>query len=77
MLSAQRPVKVIRLIAKETVEEIILKRSEAKLSLTQAVIEGGQFSGGVAADSTSQLADILKFGLDKMMSMEDEERWGQ
>ena len=68
--------KVIRLIAKETVEEIILKRSEAKLSLTQAVIEGGQFSGGVAAtDNNMELADILKFGLDKIMNDAEDDRY--
>ena len=37
-----RPVKVIRLIAQHTVEEIVLKRAHAKLELTNTVIEGGQ-----------------------------------
>ena len=39
-----RPVKVIRLIGKNTCEEIILKRAEAKLKLTESVMEGGHFS---------------------------------
>lgn len=70
-----RPVKIVRLIARETVEEIILKRSEAKLSLTQTVIEGGQLSGGVAEDTTIQLADILKYGLDKILNSDTNERY--
>ena len=37
-----RPVKVIRLIAQHSVEEIVLKRAHAKLELTNTVIEGGQ-----------------------------------
>jgi SNF2 family DNA or RNA helicase len=38
-----RPVKVIRLIGRNTVEEIILKRAEDKLKLTDTVIEKGKF----------------------------------
>eukprot|EP00731_Ephydatia_muelleri_P023270 Em0015g853a len=41
-----RPVKVIRLLGKNTVEKVILKRAYAKLELTATVIEGGQFSHG-------------------------------
>lgn len=37
-----RPVKIIRLVARNTVEEIILKRADDKLKLTNIVIEGGQ-----------------------------------
>ena len=65
-----RPVKVLRLVTRDTAEEIVLRRAEAKLSLTQTVIEGGQFSHGtvgMVADNATQLADILKFGLDKLM----------
>jgi len=50
-----RPVKVIRLIGSNTVEEIILKRAEEKLKLTEKVIEEGQFSLG--ASKTSLLTD--------------------
>ena len=55
-----RPVKVIRLLGRNTVEEIILRRAEAKLQLTNAIIEGGQFSLGASkaalvADSTLQV----------------------
>lgn len=67
---------MIRLVTRDTAEEIILRRAEAKLVLTQTVIEGGQFSHGTVdavADSTPQLADILKFGLDKIL--ESNERY--
>lgn len=39
--------KVIRLIGRNTVEEIILKRAEDKLKLTEKVIEEGEFSLGL------------------------------
>ncbi|XP_078700136.1 chromodomain-helicase-DNA-binding protein 1-like [Branchiostoma floridae x Branchiostoma belcheri] len=67
-----RPVKIIRLIGGSTVEEIILKRAEAKLKLTNSVIEGGQLSGlNSIADSGAQLSDILKFGLDKLFESDE------
>ena len=69
------PVKVLRLICRDTAEELILKRAEAKLSLTSAVIEGGQFSGmeqSAAGSSTQQqLVEILKCGLDRLMENEE------
>ncbi|KAI0219754.1 Chromodomain-helicase-DNA-binding protein 1-like [Lamellibrachia satsuma] len=70
-----RPVKVIRLLGRNTVEEIILKRAETKLQLTSAVIEGGHFSLGankdaLIADNNMQLQDILKFGVDKLLENE-------
>lgn len=40
--SFDRPVKVIRLVGRSTVEEIILRRADEKLKLTNKVIEGGQ-----------------------------------
>lgn len=46
-----RPVRIIRLIGHNTVEEIVLRRAEAKLKLTNTVIEGGQFSLGEAKES--------------------------
>ena len=38
--------KIIRLIGKNTVEEIILRRAEEKLKLTNTVIKEGEFSLG-------------------------------
>ena len=46
---------MIRLIGRSTVEEIILKRAEAKLKLTEAVIEGGQFSSESANSNKEDL----------------------
>lgn len=66
-----RPVKIIRLVAKNTVDEIILHRAKNKLLLTNTVIEGGQFSNiGVKADEL-QLSDILKFGLEDLLKTDD------
>uniref|UniRef100_A0A8C9FFC5 Chromodomain-helicase-DNA-binding protein 1-like n=1 Tax=Pavo cristatus TaxID=9049 RepID=A0A8C9FFC5_PAVCR len=41
------PVKIIRLIGRDTVEEIIYRRAASKLRLTNAIVEGGQFALGV------------------------------
>ncbi|KAH1186441.1 hypothetical protein KIL84_019190 [Mauremys mutica] len=72
-IGQNKPVKIIRLIGRDTVEEIIYRRAASKLQFTNTVIEGGQFALGVpkcqdAADM--QLSEILKFGLDKLLSLE-------
>uniref|UniRef100_A0A8C3XP41 Chromodomain-helicase-DNA-binding protein 1-like n=1 Tax=Chelydra serpentina TaxID=8475 RepID=A0A8C3XP41_CHESE len=72
-IGQNKPVKIIRLIGRDTVEEIIYRRAASKLRFTNTVIEGGQFALGVptcqeAADM--QLSEILKFGLDKLLSSE-------
>lgn len=41
---ALRAVKVIRLLGRDTVEEIIYSRAVSKLRLTKTVIEEGRFS---------------------------------
>ena len=61
--------KVIRLLGRSTVEEIILKRAEAKLRLTNAVIEGGQFSAGTSKDGSQLLADSNIQVLDKSLGL--------
>uniref|UniRef100_A0A665T2P1 Chromodomain helicase DNA binding protein 1-like n=1 Tax=Echeneis naucrates TaxID=173247 RepID=A0A665T2P1_ECHNA len=43
-IGQSRPVKVIRLLARDTVEEIMYSRSVSKLHLTNTVIEEGRFS---------------------------------
>jgi len=40
-------VKIIRLIGRDTIEEIIYRRAASKLRLTNAIVEGGQFALGV------------------------------
>ncbi|XP_066562122.1 chromodomain-helicase-DNA-binding protein 1-like [Amia ocellicauda] len=69
-----RPVKVIRLLARDTVEEVVYRRAASKLLLTSTVIEGGHFSLLDQADSGTaglQLHEILKFGVDKLLSSEE------
>ena len=44
-LGQTRPVKIIRLVSRNTVEEVILRRAEHKLNLTHSVMESGVFSG--------------------------------
>ncbi len=48
---------MIRLIGRDSVEEIVLRRAEAKLKLTNTVIEGGQFSLGANKEKESLIAD--------------------
>ncbi|XP_076870875.1 chromodomain-helicase-DNA-binding protein 1-like [Brachyhypopomus gauderio] len=70
-----RAVKVIRLLGRDTVEEIVYSRAVMKLRLTSTVIEEGRFSlleqpQGPAA-TAMQLSEILKFGVDKLLSTEE------
>ncbi|XP_013913283.1 PREDICTED: chromodomain-helicase-DNA-binding protein 1-like [Thamnophis sirtalis] len=72
-IGQNKPVKIIRLIGRDTVEEIIYRRAISKLQLTNTVIEGGQFALGAHKTrdiSDVQLNEILKFGLDKLLSSE-------
>lgn len=50
---SSRPVKVIRLVGRDTVEEVILRRADMKLKLTNKVVEGGQFSSIANANNTA------------------------
>ncbi|XP_027722501.1 chromodomain-helicase-DNA-binding protein 1-like isoform X1 [Vombatus ursinus] len=70
-IGQKKSVKIIRLIGRDTVEEIIYRRAASKLRLTNAIIEGGHLTLGVQkspAASDLQLSEILKFGLDKLLS---------
>ncbi|XP_039222478.1 chromodomain-helicase-DNA-binding protein 1-like isoform X3 [Crotalus tigris] len=72
-IGQKKPVKIIRLVGRDTVEEIIYRRAISKLQLTNTVIEGGQFALGAHKTqdiSDGQLNEILKFGLDKLLSSE-------
>ncbi|XP_061593050.1 chromodomain-helicase-DNA-binding protein 1-like isoform X2 [Cololabis saira] len=73
-IGQNRPVKVIRLLARDTVEEIMYSRAASKLQLTHAVIEEGRFSLLDQAQSAAaglQLSEILKFGIDKLLSSDE------
>lgn len=69
-----RPVKVIRLLGRDTVEEMVYSRAVSKLRLTDTVIEEGRFSlldQAQSAPTGLQLSEILKFGVDKLLSSEE------
>ncbi|XP_038613641.1 chromodomain-helicase-DNA-binding protein 1-like isoform X1 [Tachyglossus aculeatus] len=73
-IGQSKPVKIIRLIGRDTVEEIIYRTAVSKLRLTNAIMEGGHFTLGPLeepAPSAMQLSEILKFGLDKLLSSEE------
>ncbi|XP_006132936.2 chromodomain-helicase-DNA-binding protein 1-like isoform X1 [Pelodiscus sinensis] len=73
-IGQNKPVKIIRFIGRDTVEEIIYRRAASKLQLTNAIIEGGQFALGAPTSQEAadvQLSEILKFGLDKLLSSEE------
>ncbi|XP_036969824.1 chromodomain-helicase-DNA-binding protein 1-like isoform X4 [Acanthopagrus latus] len=73
-IGQNRPVKVVRLLARDTVEEIMYSRAVSKLHLTNTVIEEGRFSLLDQAQSAAaglQLSEILKFGVDKLLSSEE------
>uniref|UniRef100_A0AAV2L2A4 E3 ubiquitin ligase TRAF3IP2 n=1 Tax=Knipowitschia caucasica TaxID=637954 RepID=A0AAV2L2A4_KNICA len=67
-----RPVKIIRLLSRDTVEEIMFSRARSKLNLTNTVIEEGRFSLRDQSDAAAdlKLSEILKFGVDKLLSSE-------
>ncbi|XP_030121863.4 chromodomain-helicase-DNA-binding protein 1-like isoform X2 [Taeniopygia guttata] len=72
-IGQHKPVKIIRLIGRDTVEEIIYRRAASKLRLTNAIVEGGKFALGAPKPQGTaelQLSEILKFGLDKLLSSE-------
>ncbi|KAM7054458.1 chromodomain-helicase-DNA-binding protein 1-like isoform 3-T3 [Molossus nigricans] len=72
-IGQNKSVKVIRLIGRDTVEEIVCRKAATKLQLTSAIMEGGHFTLGAqkpAVDADLQLGEILKFGLDKLLSSE-------
>ena len=75
-IGQQKPVKIVRLVTKHSVEEIILRRAAKKIELTETIIEGGQFALGVGdegVDRSSVISEVLKFGLDNLLSDEKEE----
>ncbi|KAM5256255.1 chromodomain-helicase-DNA-binding protein 1-like [Ctenodactylus gundi] len=72
-IGQNRSVKVIRLVGRDTVEEIVCRKAASKLQLTSMITEGGHFTLGSQeppAKADLQLSEILKFGLDKLLSAE-------
>ncbi|XP_063684079.1 chromodomain-helicase-DNA-binding protein 1-like [Bolinopsis microptera] len=67
-----KPVKIIRLVSRNTVDEYMLKKMESKLKLTTRVItEGGFSSFDIAPEDSKTLSDMLLFGLSSLL--EDKE----
>ncbi|OON20498.1 protein, SNF2 family [Opisthorchis viverrini] len=65
-----KPVRVIRLVGRDTVEEAILSRADVKLKLTARVLGSGEMAvKGDEADipSPEELAMVLKFGLARLL----------
>lgn len=52
--------KIIRLIGRDSVEELILQRADEKLKLTNDVIEGGKFSLGTSNSGLAGNATQVK-----------------
>ncbi|XP_077893149.1 uncharacterized protein LOC144374077 isoform X1 [Ictidomys tridecemlineatus] len=72
-IGQNKAVKVIQLIGRDTVEEIVYRKAASKLQLTNTIIERDHVTLGAQkplADPDLQLSDILKFGLDKLLSSE-------
>ena len=63
-----RPVKVIRLAARYTVDEIVLRRSLSKLKLATAVLESSEAGSehDVGKIAISELEEMVTFGLSRL-----------
>ena len=73
-----KDVRIFRLITEFTVEEVILKRAMKKIEMVNNIIEKGSFnhSGQSEIDvpkEATQLIDIIKYGLHKIISNTVEE----
>ncbi|XP_071665447.1 chromodomain-helicase-DNA-binding protein 1-like isoform X2 [Patagioenas fasciata] len=62
-IGQHKPVKIIRLIGRDTVEEIIYRRAASKLRLTNAIVEGGQFALGAPKPPAAPELQTLLTGL--------------
>ena len=66
-----KPVRVIRLISKHTIDEIMLKRAEQKLQLTKRVIVEGDFSSfDIENEDSKTISDMIVFGLNDLLNDE-------
>lgn len=63
-----KPVKIIRLVSKNSVDEYMLNKMESKLKLTNRIIVKGEFSSRQASvDDGKTLSDMLVFGLSDIL----------
>ncbi|TPX35133.1 hypothetical protein SmJEL517_g02388 [Synchytrium microbalum] len=70
-----KTVQVFRLLARDTVEEIIYRRATKKLALSRDIMKGVETSvpdeSSSAPNGTDELVSMLQFGLKKVMSDEE------
>uniref|UniRef100_A0A671FR36 Chromodomain-helicase-DNA-binding protein 1-like n=1 Tax=Rhinolophus ferrumequinum TaxID=59479 RepID=A0A671FR36_RHIFE len=62
-IGQNKSVKVIRLIGRDTVEEIVCRKAASKLQLTNAIIEGGHFTLGAQKPAGDADLQVLIPGL--------------
>uniref|UniRef100_F7C4Y5 Chromodomain-helicase-DNA-binding protein 1-like n=1 Tax=Callithrix jacchus TaxID=9483 RepID=F7C4Y5_CALJA len=62
-IGQNKSVKVIRLIGRDTVEEIVYRKAASKLQLTNMIIEGGHFTLGAQKPSADADLQVLIPGL--------------
>uniref|UniRef100_A0A8D2CLZ5 Chromodomain-helicase-DNA-binding protein 1-like n=1 Tax=Sciurus vulgaris TaxID=55149 RepID=A0A8D2CLZ5_SCIVU len=62
-IGQNKAVKVIRLIGRDTVEEIVYRKAASKLQLTNMIIEGGHFTLGAQKPLTDADLQVLIPGL--------------
>jgi len=71
-----KKVTVIRLLTRDSVEEIIMRRANRKLQLSEAVMKDDQAAAPAAASApqtAAELVETLKFGMGKLMVDDDDD----
>ena len=67
-----KPVKIIKLVCKNSVEEIIIARAQKKFQLSSDVLNTGDLQGTdsnmESAQTPSEISEVVKFGLDVILS---------
>ncbi|CAF1178368.1 unnamed protein product, partial [Didymodactylos carnosus] len=64
-----RPVRILRLICRNSFEEVILRRAELKLKLSKTIMENNELASSLNTiiDTNTHLTDALKIGIDKLL----------
>jgi len=70
-LGQTRPVNVYRFIVKDSIEERVTMRAEAKLRLDQMVIQSGRTPTSNNAMSTTDMVDLIRSGVNNIFSAAD------
>ena len=72
-IGQERPVKVIKLVCRNSVEEIIISRAQKKAQLSHDVLDTGDLQGKDMANDDqpnvpTDISEVVKFGLDVILS---------